>query len=388
MNARGAQPERAFRSKLIYQALLLVVAGLVAFAIFRSTQGNLERLGVHSGFDFLWLRAGFEIGQKLIDYSPDSPIFVALTIAFLNTLLLALVVIALASVAGFAVGIFRLSSNWLLSRLAQIYVEIFRNVPALLQIFFWYFAVLGSLPDVQHAHRAFDAMFLSSRGLFLPAPVLGEGAWILMAFLFLAVLAGRFLRRVAERNTGGTRTAMWLRYARFAVIAVLLLLLAWPGGPFVTWEKPVLARFNYEGGLSLSPEFVALSVGLTIYHASYIAEIVRSGFQSVPGGLREAASALGLSGGQSLRLVVFPLAMRVIVPPLTTTYLNILKGTSLAAAIAYPDVMSVFVGTVNNLIGQPLEIMAATLLIYASVSLAISLLMGLCHRRQRAVGSR
>ena len=367
---------------LLYQAILLVLAGGLAFAIFHTTQTNLERLGVHSGFDFLWLRAGFEIGQSLISYGPDSPIIAALWVAFLNTLLLAVVSICLSTILGFAIGISRLSGNWLLSQAAKAYVEFFRNIPVLLQIFFWYFIVLRALPGTQNSYRFFEAIFLSNRGLFLPSPVLKEGFWFALALVVMVFVACLALHRWMKQRRGEINGHVWRNYARVGLMTIVLMFFVWFAGSFVSWEIPSLGRFSYQGGMVLTPEFVALAFGLAIYNASYIAEIVRSAIQSIPRGLVEAAESLGLRKTAILRLVTLPLALRVIMPPLTTVYLNIFKSTSLAAAIAYPDVMSVFVGTVNNLIGQPLEIMTVTLVSYAFVAFALSLLMHLYSKKQ------
>lgn len=367
---------------LLYQAILLAMVTGLAFAIFHTTQTNLERLGVHSGFDFLWLRAGFEIGQSVISYTPDSPIIAALWVAFLNTLLLAVVSICLSTFLGFAIGICRLSGNWLLSQAARAYVEIFRNIPVLLQIFFWYFIVLRALPDTQNPYSLLEVMFLSNRGLFLPSPVLKEGFGFALALVVMVFVARLVLHRWMKQRRVGIGRPVWRKHALAGLTIALLMLFVWIAGSHVSWEIPRLGRFGYQGGMVLTPEFVALAFGLAIYNASYIAEIVRSAIQSIPRGLVEAAESLGLRNTAILRLITLPLALRVIMPPLTTVYLNIFKSTSLAAAIAYPDVMSVFVGTVNNLIGQPLEIMTVTLLSYAFVAFALSLLMHLYGKKQ------
>lgn len=368
-------------SAFFWQLILLVIVSIVAFAIFYTTQSNLERLGVHSGFDFLWQRAGFAIGQSLIGYSPDSPIIVALVVAFLNTLVLALTAILLSTALGFVIGVSRLSGNWLLSQLANAYVEIFRNIPVLLQIFFWYFIVLSALPDLPNSLSLLETVFLSNRGLYLPAPVMREGFWHVAGLAVATFLAIRLFQRRKRRMYPASGLSLWHRLFVTILVIVLLLLLAWLAVSFVSWEVPRRGRYNYTGGLVLTPEFTALAVGLAMYNASYIAEIVRSAFESVPRGLIEAADSLGFRRITTLRLISLPLALRVILPPLANVYLNLFKSTSLAAAIAYPDVMSVFVGTVNNSIGQPLEIMTLTLLCYALVSLFMALLMNLYQRK-------
>ena len=294
------------------------------FLVFRTTQTNLELLGVQSGFDFLWKKAGFSISQHLVPFTEDSTIFMALAVAILNTLLLAVFCILLASALGLIVGTGRLSSNWLVAKLSLSYLELFRNIPVLLQIFFWYYVALRALPSFESSIFITDYLVLNNRGLYFPFVELSNG---------------------------------------FSV------------------NPPVVGRFSYEGGFYLMPEFLALWVGLSLYNASYISEIVRSGFQSVARGQWEAGAALGLKPVTVLRRVAFPQALRAILPPLTTVYMNMFKATSLAAAIAYPEIVSVFVGTVNNLAGRPVEVMAVTLAFYAGVSFLVAWLMGRWNKR-------
>lgn len=368
------------RRELVYQVILLALIGALAFGIFSVTQVNLARLGVDSGFEFLWRRAGFEIGQKLIPFNADSTIARAFAVALLNTVLLAACAIVLATMLGLLLGVARLSHNWLAAKLALVYIETFRNIPSLLQIFFWYFVVLRSLPRTRDSLSLLDLIFLNNRGLFIPAPRADDHGGIILvaavvAGLLLAGAFGRWNRRRAYR-TG--------RYLPFFLPTVLLIV----GPPLlflcltgVLWDIPRPGRFSYEGGLVLLPEFMALVAGLSMYNATYISEIVRSGFLSVPRGQLEAAESLGLARPLVLRLIVFPQALRVMLPPLTTVYLNLFKSTSLAAAIAYPEVVSVLVGTVNNQVGQPVTIMVMTLAVYVFISMCIALLMNIYHRR-------
>lgn len=366
---------------LIYQAVMLVIMVLIALAIFRTTQKNLQDLGVQSGFDFLVQRAGFDIGQSLIPYSPDSSVARAFLVALLNTFLLAGVAIVLSSLLGFFIGVARLSRNWLVARLATVYIETFRNIPVLLQIFFWYFVVLRALPRSRDSIALFDTVFINNRGLFFPSLNFELQAWLMGVAALLAIAMSFVLvrwRKARQDRTG--------KRARI-LLPVLLMLIGLPalaatlsGVPFSV-EVPTLGRFSYEGGMVLIPEFMALAVGLSVYTATYIAEIVRSAFQAIPRGQTEAADSLGLSRAASLRLVVLPQALRIMIPPLTTVYLNLFKATSLAAAIAYPEVVSVFVGTVNNLVGRPVEIMAITLITYVFVSLCIAMFMNWYNRR-------
>ena len=372
--------------EIVYQVALLVIIGTVVYLIAATTQENLARLGVDSGIDFLWKRAGFEIGQKLIPFNADSTIARAFIVALLNTVLLAAVSIICASILGTIIGIARLSDNWLVSRLATAYIEIFRNIPSLLQIFFWYFVVLRTLPRSSESIEFFNCIFLNNRGLFLPAVSFGQGwAWIMAALLSAWALV-YFLRRQERRRDstpgrtrpepGKTNLVTSWNLLILAGIAGIVVLLAG-----VQLQVPQETRFGYRGGIVMMPEFLSLVVGLSMYNATYIGEIVRSGFTSIPRGQTEAADSLGLSRYFTVRLVLFPQALRVIIPPLTTVYLNLFKSTSLAAAIAYPEVVSVFVGTVNNLVGQPVFIMAITMAVYVFISLCISLFLNWYNRK-------
>jgi general L-amino acid transport system permease protein len=372
------------RRLIVYQCLLVAIILAIGYAIFSVTQSNLARLGVESGFGFLFRRAGFEIGQSLIPYSADDTIALAFVVALLNTLVLAAAAILCASVLGLALGLARLSGNWLLSRMALAYVEIFRNVPALLQIFFWYFVVLRTLPRAAQSQVWWDALVLNNRGLFLPAPVPGPGTWAMLIAVIAAIGGAWTLHRWAKRRRFETgRGFPTLALAVLLVIA-LPLLAAWLAG--VEWDVPRAGRFGYGGGVVLLPEFLALVCGLSMYNATYISEIVRSAFAALPRGQLEAADALGLPRHLAVRLILLPQALRIMIPPLTTVYLNLFKSTSLAAAIAYPEVASVFVGTVNNLVGQPVTIMALTLSVYALVSLCIALFLNRYHQRLRLRG--
>ena len=364
---------------LIYQgSLLLIIAGL-AFLIFSSTQANLARLGVDSSIDFLWKRAGFEIGQTLIDYDANSSIARAFLVALLNTLLLAFSCIFCASVVGVLIGTSRLSANWLLARLATAYVEVFRNIPALLQIFFWYFVVLRSLPASRESLVFLDIFYLNNRGLFFPAPVLdSSGTWILLSFILTALLCIKLKKMLARRQIAFLAEVPAIPLCMLLLIFIPLSVAILLG---LAWDIPQPGKFSYQGGYVFMPEFTALVIGLSMYHASYIAEIVRSSYLSVSRGQTEAAHSLGLSAWQTLRLVIFPQALRVMLPPLTTVYMNLFKGTSLAAAIAYPEIISVFVGTINNLVGQPVIIMSLTLLVYAFVSFCIALFLNWYNSR-------
>lgn len=371
---------------IAYQAALLFVIGAVVYLVAATTQENLARLGVDSSIDFLWKRAGFEIGQKLVPFDAESTIARAFMVALLNTLLLAAVSIACASVLGVVIGLARLSDNWLVSRLATAYIEVFRNIPSLLQIFFWYFVVLRTLPRSNESIEFFDCIFLNNRGLFVPAVSPGQGWEWIVAGLSLAWAMIYFLRKQERRRDMAPGFARTGSAAANPLASWNLLILAGIAGAVILaagahWQVPQETRFGYRGGIVMMPEFLSLVVGLSMYNATYIGEIVRSGFTSLPRGQTEAAESLGLPRHLAVRLVLFPQALRVIIPPLTTVYLNLFKSTSLAAAIAYPEVVSVFVGTVNNLVGQPVFIMAITMAVYVFISLCIALFLNWYNRK-------
>ena len=371
---------RRFRA-LGLQVLLL--AGLFAAGawIVTNTAHNLESRGIASGFEFLGDEAGFGIAQSLIDYDESSSFGRAFVVGLLNTLLAAGIGIVLATVIGFSVGIARLSSNWLIARLATIYVETLRNVPLLLQLFFWYFGVLRALPSPRQSLSPAEGVFLNIRGLYLPRPVLEPGfGWTLAALVIAIGVAIVLWRRAHSEQQHTGRPPPVLVPSLFVLVGLPALALALTGFPF-HFDVPALQGFNFTGGMVLIPEFAALVLALSLYTAAFIAEIVRAGIQSVDRGQTEAARALGLHRGVTLRLIVIPQALRVIIPPLTSQYLNLTKNSSLAAAIAYPELVSVFAGTALNLTGQAIEIIALTMAVYLAISLFISLLMNAYNRR-------
>ncbi|QCR37394.1 amino acid ABC transporter permease [Nissabacter sp. SGAir0207] len=368
---------RAWIYQLIAVALLLACGGY----LLHNTLVNLSTRGITSGFAFLNNSAGFGVIQHLIDYEQGDTYGRLFIVGLLNTLLVSVLCILFASILGFVVGLGRLSDNWLIRKLSTVYVEIFRNIPPLLQIFFWYFAVLRNLPGPRQSLDAFGVIFMSNRGLYLPSPSAGEGMAAALVALLLAVAAIAALARYnhfRQVHTGRVwRIWPW----------ALLLLLGLPlaahllFGAALHWELPVLRGFNFRGGMVLIPELAALTVALSVYTSAFIAEVIRSGIQSVPSGQHEAARSLGLPNPVTLRQVVLPQALRVIIPPLTSQYLNVVKNSSLAAAIGYPDMVSLFAGTVLNQTGQAIETIAMTMSVYLIISLLISLLMNLYNRR-------
>jgi general L-amino acid transport system permease protein len=363
------------------QAALVIFMGGLAYGAFVNAAQNLAHANIATGFGFWNNTAGFDISQTLIEYSPSTSTFGrAFWVGLLNTLLVSGIGIVLATILGFIVGIARLSRNWLLARLAGGYVELIRNVPLLLQLLFWYNAVLKSLPELRGSVALPGGGILNNRGLFLPRPEFGPRFdAVLIAFL-VGLVAATMLRlwriRRQQRPGTGVRT-VWPALALIFGLPLVTFVLA---GLPVSFHFPGLGRFNVRGGVEILPELAALLIALTVYTAAFIAEVVRAGILAVPTGQIEAAHALGLHSRTTLRLVVVPQAMRVIIPPLTSQYLNLIKNSSLAVAIGYPDLFQVFTGSVLNITGQAVEVVAITMAVYLMISLITSLLMNLYGR--------
>ena len=348
---------------VLWQVVAVVAVGAVCVFAVSNTLDNLADRGIASGFGFMSSTAGFGIGTSLIAYDESSTMARAFFVGLLNTLLVSVLGILIATVVGTAVGIARLSSNWLLARITELYVEVLRNIPLLLQIFFWYFAVLRTLPSPRGSHAIGDIVFLNNRGLYLPGMEVGAWFWALLCVGVLLVGVPACRRKL------GT-APVWFLFAALVAAALAT----------AEWTAPVLQGFNFRGGIVLSPEFVALTVALSTYTAAFVAEVVRAGIQAVPRGQVEAARALGLRPGDVMRKVVLPQALRVIVPPLTNQYLNLTKNSSLAAAIAYPDLVSVFAGTALSITGQAVEMIALVMAVYLVISLSIALGMNIYNR--------
>ncbi|HLJ21541.1 MAG TPA: ABC transporter permease subunit [Stellaceae bacterium] len=366
----------------VAQAAALAAVALVAWVAAGNLAANLGRLAVNTGFGFLGRPAGFAISQHLIDYSESSTYLRALEVAVLNTLLLAAVSIVLATPLGFALGLARRSSNGLLRALAAGYVELLRNLPLLLQLFFWYFAVLRALPAPRASLSLFGVAFLNVRGLILPRPLAGSGFDVVLLGLLLgvglAVAAVAWTRR--RRVQTGEALAAWIAVPPLLVIPPLVTA-AISGPPLLHWELPVLRGFNFAGGLVVQPEFVAMALALSLYSAAYIAEIVRAGIDAVSRGQVEAARALGLRSGAINAKIVVPQALRVIVPPLGNEYLRLFRNTTLAAAIGYPDLTLIFAGTAVNQTAQPVEVMLIVCACYLAINLAVSAAINAYNRR-------
>lgn len=365
----------------LFQIIAILAVLAVAIYLIHNTITNLSNRGITSGFAFLDRGAGFGIVQHLIDYEEGDTYGRVFLVGLLNTLLVSALCILFASVLGFFLGLARLSENWLLRKISTIYIETFRNIPPLLQIFFWYFAVLRNLPGPRQAVDAFEVAFLSNRGLYIPSPIMAEGLLPFIAALVIvaAVSIGLFRYNRAHQIKTGQLRRTWP--VTLILLIALPLLAHWIFGPALHWDVPELRGFNFRGGMVLIPELAALTLALSIYTSAFIAEIIRAGIQAVPHGQHEAARSLGLPNPVTLRQVIIPQAMRVIIPPLTSQYLNIVKNSSLAAAIGYPDMVSLFAGTVLNQTGQAIETIAITMSVYLIISLTISLLMNIYNRR-------
>ena len=368
---------------IFYQIVTLVLVILAVLYIVDNTASNMVARGLASGFHFLGVESQFDIGMTLIDYSPTSTYFDSFVVGLLNTLLVAGLGISIATIVGFAVGIARLSSNWLIARLAESYIEILRNIPLLLQIFFWYFAVLRALPKPKQSLELADSFFLNNRGLFIPDPVFGEGGTLILYSFIAAILISIGIAVWSKQRQNKTGQTFPVFYSSIGLLISFVFLSMLATGFPVTFDYPELKGFNFKGGIKLIPELVALTFALSMYTASFIAEVVRAGIQAVSLGQTEAARSLGLNPNQILRLVIIPQALRVIVPPLTNQYLNLTKNSSLAAAIAYPDLVLVFAGTALMQTGQAIEIIGMVMGVYLFLSLMTSIIMNLFNRFMR-----
>lgn len=367
-----------FTRGVVYQLLLvgLIVAG--AWYLLDNTLHNLAVRNITTGFDFLSREAGFAIGESEIAYTPSSTYGRAIAVGILNTLKVSLVGAVAATLWGTILGVARLSSNWLVAKLASAYVEIIRNVPLLLQLFFWYALITENLPGPRNAYH-FAGVFVSNRGLRFPSLEANALHW-LMGGLVLAVCLLVIIARWAKHSH--ERTGKIKPVGRIALVVVLVVpvLVVWLSGAEWRLARPELRGFNFVGGATLTPEFMALLLGLIIYTSAFVAEVVRSGIQAVNKGQWEAAASIGLSRVHILRLIILPQALRIIVPPMTSQYLNLTKNSSLAIAIGYPDIVSV-VNTTLNQTGQAIEGILIIMAAYLTVSLSISVLMNWYNKR-------
>jgi general L-amino acid transport system permease protein len=365
----------------LFQAGLVVGAGLVLWFLVSNTARNLEALRVASGFAFLSREAGFEIGETtFIPFGAADTYLRAFCVGLANTFRVAAIGIVAATVLGTLIGLARLSSNWLVSKLAAGYVEVMRNVPLLVQLFFWYAVISENLPGPREALGPFAGVYLSNRGIAVPVPVAHPAYGWMLAALVLGIAAAigfAAWARARQAATGEQLPSGWIGLA--LVLGAPLAVFLGFGAP-LAWDRPALSGFNFAGGAALTPEFAALLTGLTIYTAAFIAEIVRAGVLAVDKGQFEAADSLGLPRRRAMRLVILPQALRVIVPPMTSQYLNLTKNSSLAVAIGYPDLVSIANTTINQT-GQAVEGIAIIMAVYLTISLSISAFMNWYNRR-------
>ncbi|WNJ93629.1 amino acid ABC transporter permease [Bosea sp. 685] len=370
----------------VYQLALLAVVGFLLYSAASNAITNLRAQKIASGFGFWHNAAGFDVNQKLIPFSASGSTYgQAFYVGLLNTLLVASIGIVLSTFLGFFVGVARLSSNWVLSKLAMIYVEVIRNLPLLLQLFFWYNAVLKPLPNPRQSIELPAGALLNNRGLYLPDPQLGPGGSLIVWTFLIGIVATIIFRAWARKQQEATGKQYPVGWIALGLIVVLPFFVYLVTGRPVSFVYPEIAGFNLRGGIQIFPEFVALLLGLTTYTAGFIAEVVRAGILAVSKGQTEAANALGLRAGPTLKLVVIPQAMRVIIPPLTSNYLNLTKNSSLAVAIGYPDLVQVFTGTVLNQTGQAVEVVAITMAVYLTISLVTSFFMNIYNKRMALV---
>jgi general L-amino acid transport system permease protein len=400
MNSEPRKPPPQFLFKLkralgggagwggfVLQLLFAAVLAWLAYEIAANASENLKAQRITAGFAFLANTAGFDVSQSLIPYSGSDTYTRVFLVGLLNTLLVSVIGIFFATLIGFFVALGRLSPNWLLARISTGYVEIVRNLPLLFQILFWYLAVLAALPGPRQSIALFDTFFLSNRGLIIPKPIgePGLGLFVLASFIAIIVSAGLWRYSRQQLFESGKVVRVW-PYIVSLMIGLPLASVVMSGVP-VTLEIPVLRGFNFTGGVRIIPEFVALTLALSIYTAAFIAEIVRAGILAVHKGQMEAGASLGLQRGPVLRLIVIPQALRVILPPLTNQYLNLTKNSSLAVAIGYPDLVSVFAGTTLSQTGQAIEIIGITMGVYLLISLVTSAIMSFYGwRLERSMG--
>jgi general L-amino acid transport system permease protein len=368
---------------ILYQLIMASLLIYLGWSIVENTIANMEERGIRAGFGFLQETAGFSITMSLVPYEPGDTYGRVFVVGLLNTLLVAGVGVILATLVGFLVGVMRLSKNWVVSRLANIYVEIFRNIPLLLQILFWYTAVLKPLPGPRQVFERNTEIYfgISNRGITGPEFVLLEDFSFTTWTILLGILFTIGIHRWAKQRQAATGDQFPVLFAGMVLVVGLPILMFLFSGAPIEFTPAKMGRFNLAGGITIIPEFLAILLSLVLYTASFIAEIVRAGIQAVNYGQTEASRALGLRHSTTLRLVVIPQAMRIIIPPLTSQYLNLTKNSSLAAAIAYPDLISTFAGTALNQNGQALETLAITMTVYLSLSLLTSAFMNWFNSR-------
>ncbi|MGB6328703.1 MAG: amino acid ABC transporter permease [Halarcobacter sp.] len=385
---RKPQPSVAFYNNpenrsIIYQIVALIAIFLFTYFVLNNMFVNIEKRGINTGFDFLSSEAGFGILQSLIEYDEANSHGRVFFVGLANTILVSTIGIFFATIIGLLIGIGRLSKNYMIAKLSMIYVETFRNIPILLQILFWYNVVLASLPSPRQSLSYLDTIFLNNRGLYIPRPILENGfSAVLIAFV-IAIAAVFYLSKWAKKRHDETGEVFPLISTSLAILIISPTLVFFLSGMPASLEIAVLKGFNFKGGWTLIPELLALAFALSIYTATYIAEAVRAGIEAVPNGQKEAAHALGLKDSTILKKVVLPQALRVIIPPVINQYLNLVKNSSLATAIGYPELVTVFAGTSLNQVGQAIEIILMTMAVYLTISIVISMIMNYANAKMQ-----
>lgn len=364
---------------LIYQVLILGLVALGVWYLASNTLHNLAARNISTGFDFLHEEAGFAIGESMVDYSPADTYGHAVVVGLLNTLKVSVIGVIAATLFGTLLGISRLSKNWLISRLSGLYIEVMRNIPLLLQLFFWYALITELMPGPRQALQPLPDVFVSNRGFKIPWFKGDAMDWI-FGGLALAIVLIVLLAHWARRRQDATGKIFPFGRAALGLLIIVPVLAFWVSGGSLELDRPELKGFNFQGGLNMSPEFSALLLGLVTYTSAFVGEVVRSGIQAVSQGQWEAASSIGLSRARTLRLVILPQAMRVIIPPMTSQYLNLTKNSSLAVAIGYPDIVAV-TNTILNQTGQAIEGIMIIMAAYLVVSLSISIFMNWYNKR-------
>ena len=380
----GSENNFKIRSYLPQALTLFVIVFIIGFFAFNA-QNNMANRGIEFGFGFWGQEASFDIQFSLIEYDGSHSYGRAYLVGLLNTILVSVVGIFFATILGVVIGISRLSSNYLISKLAEVYIEIFRNIPLLLQIFFWYFAALRALPLPKDAINFFDISYLTVKGWFIPRFIWSNFS-IIFYSIVAAIIASGFIYTYAKKQQEQTGKRIPTFWISSGLIILLPLLTFFMGGVTLDFEYPTLIQqsktiFNFTGGIGIIPELIALALALSLYTATFIAECVRAGITGVGRGQKEAAASIGLTPAQVLRLVVMPQALRIIIPPTTNQYLNLTKNSSLAAAIAYPDLVLVFAGTAMMQTGRAIEIVSITMLTYLTLSILISMFMNWYNKK-------
>ena len=371
---------------LLIQVLVIGFFAVFIYLLVQQTSANLDRRGISSGFDFLSMGAGYDISITLIPFTSEDTHLRAYFVGLINTLLIAVCGCFLATILGFFVGVIRLSSNWLFRNIAYVYVEFTRNVPVLLQIVLYY-SILLHLPKIKQALVLFEGFYLTNRGLYSPLPIFKDGFSIVFASFIFAIILSLFIKKNLKRKQDQTGKQYPIFFINSALIIFTPIIFYYIMGMPIEFEIPVLKGFNFKGGMVIRPEFIGMLLGLSIYTAAFISETVRSGIISVSKGQREASQALGLKNNLVMRLIIIPQALRVIIPPLTSQYLNLTKNSSLGIAIGYADLVHGFGGISLNQTGRAIEIMFMVMLTYLTISLIISFLMNIYNKSVQFKGN-